>query len=479
MTTERVTPPRRRATQRPIIHVEPSEDTTKTKVVFEDEGNVADIVEQIGGKTVAYQARVKEDETANETENNEYINEFESFNSFDEITPSAPIVQTPLDLMFEDINYAVKTDGLYDQFFAKLLRQPDAISDRFLVPNREIIELGVIQFSSLDRFNFIPAIQETNGNSGGRFSISVYDSNYQVLSVMRGRVSIHAEPRPVGLSLIVPNPQPKPVINNGGNNSDVGLAAILTKITEINQQNHNQLMQVLTRPPQRSAVEDALQNALIQKLSHDIVNPPQPQNNPNNIENTMANVMGSIAVTQAMAEGIARSLNREPPPPPEPDWIDKAQKIADLPIAQQLAGRIMDIGDALAVKGLNLPTDTTQENPVDNMQIQTDETQELILDIINEIESENVFDANNETITELAAEYPQHYADLVATCKSGASFEFIFEQLIKRTANMQPSPFLPYLNLNETQTQQKYVWNEAGVKMQGRLRELYEYLKIS
>lgn len=472
---------RRRATS--TIGVQPSEDTTKSKVVFEPEGNDAMITEQIGAKTVTYQAKVKEDENANETDDTDDLGSFEDFESINIEPPAPQIPKSQLDLMFEDVNYAINVDGLYDTFFAKLMRQPDSISDKFTVPNRDIVELGVIQFNSTDRFNFIPAIQEANNNSGGRFSISIYGSDYKPLEVMRGRASIHAEPRPVGLVLVVPNPQPKPVNGQAnGANTDAGLNAILTKIVEINQSNHNQLIQILNRKPEKSTLELAIE----QKVLNDILNPPERNNNGNNdASQIVTNVMQSLAVTTALGDAISKSIYREPTPAPEPDWIDKMNKAAENPMVQQLLGRVGDIGEAIAVSKMKLnettPIDGTQPQPnlnnTNQMEIQPDETQELILDIIHEVDSENLLDATNETIAELAADYPNQYQELVVICKSGASFEFIFDQLIKKTQNMQPSPFFNYLNVNETNAQQKLVWNQAGVRMKARLLELYEYLK--
>ncbi len=471
------TPPIRRRRTAATINAEPSEDLTKTKVII-PEGTKAMINEQIGGKNVTYEAELKEDETSNEREDTELNNEFEDFSEFEDFTPQTQIPKTPLDRLFDDVSYAIANDpNLFDSFYAKLLRQPDGIADRFSVPCRDIVELGVIQFSTQDRFSFISAIQDTNGNSGGRFAISIFNADFTPLTVYRGR-ALQAIPREVGITLVVPNPQPKPTTPNGNGGIDAGLSAILSKMVEINQSNHNQLMASLNRQPTKSTLEAAIE----QKVLNDILNPPQHNNGGNNGTEIIANVMQSIAVTQAMGDAIARNLNREPPPAVEPDWIDKASKVAENPMVQQLIGRIGDIGEAIAVSKLNATATAPEVNngvdQTNNMaQTEPDETQELILDIIEEIDSDNPLDATNETINELAADYPEQYADLVATCKSGASFDFIFDQLVKKTQTMQPSPFLPFLDLEQTNATQKFVWNEKGVRMKARLLELYHYLQ--
>lgn len=465
--------PRTRRTAPPL---EVGKDSTKTKVVI-PEGTTVEVLEHQGNKTMTYQAEIKEDDTNDETETNGRLNDIEDYSGIDEMPNTPTIPKSQLDIMFDDINYAVENENLYDTFFAKLMRQPDAISDKFIVPNRDIVELGVIQFSTQDRFNFIPAIQDANNNSGGRFAITIYNSDYKQLEVMRGRVSIHAEPRPVGLILVVPNPQPKATNSLAtGNAPDVGTSAILSKMVEIQQQNHNQLMQVLNRKPEKSTLELAIE----QKVLNDILNPPKPNNGGNDV---VADVMRSAAVVASLSDAFARNLNREPTPQPEPDWIDKFNKASENPVMKEIAERgitlFENIGNHLAVKALNLPTDgeaTTTENPMQQQPQQLTQTQELILDIIEELESDNALDATNETIKELSTDFPEQYQELTMFCKN-ASFEFIFDQLLKRTANIQPSPFIPYLDLNETNAQQKYVWNETGIKLQGRLRELYEYLK--
>lgn len=469
------TPPRRRATA--AIGVEPTTDTTQTKVVLEKEGNDAIVTEQIGAKTVQYNAKVKENESTDETEDTEFETEFTDFNQFDEIPNTPQIPKTNLDRLFEDITFALETqDGLFDSFFAKIARQPDAMSDRFNVPCRELIDLGVIQFSTQDRFNFQSAIQESNGNSGGRFAISIFDSNYAPLTIYKGR-ALQPIGRDVGAILVIPNPQPKPTTDNNGAGMDAGLSAVLSKMVEINQSNHREIINALQRKPEKSTLELALE----QKIINDILNPPN-HNNGNTAADIVANIMQGVAVSTAIGDAMAKNINREPPPTPEPDWIDKVDKLSQNPMAQQLIGRIGDIGEAIAVSKMKLnetaPNATNGVDQNNNMaQAQPDETQELILEIIDEIESDNPLNADNETIKELAADYPEHYTDLVAMCQSGASFEFIFDQLIKKTNNMQPSPFYNYLDIEQTNAQGKFIWNEAGVRMKGRLLELYNYLK--
>lgn len=471
-----VVPRTRRASS--MIGVEPSEDKTQSKVVLEDEGNEAQVIEQIGAKTVTYQAKVKE--VAAEIESDD--DDTETFNGFDESAHYPQIPKSALDEMFEDVQFAVANESAYDTFLAKIVRQPDMINDKFATPCRDLVEMGVIQFTSLDRFNFIPAIQDTNNHSGGRFTISIYNSEYKSLEVMRG---MSYRPRPVGLTLVVPNPPPKVETNATG--APDGLTAILEKMVEIQQANHNQLMQVINRKPEKSVLEAAIE----QKVLNDILNPPQNNGNTNDngLQNIMANVMGSIAVTQAMGDALAKSINREPPQPPEPDWMDKAEKFMNMPIAKELGARIVDIGDALAVKGLKLgeqapegQTAATQENPNPTQEgvQELDEMQELTLTIIDELESDNKFDNNNQVIQELKADYPDQFDDLQAMCKmQGSTFEGVFGLLLNRTSKMIPFPFTAYLNLDETNKQQTYVWNEQGSKMIERLKELYEYLKTN
>lgn len=457
--------------------VEPSVDNSPTEVVFEDEGNEAQVIEQIGGKTVQYNAKVKRSETKDQ----DNVDAFEDFEGIDEIEDYPQIPQSQLDKMFADVQWSVANENMYDIFFAKLVRQPDAINDKFNIPCRDIIEIGVVQFSSTDRFRFIPAIQEMNGNSGGRFSISIYDSEYKEFATMR---NMTYKARPVGLILTVTNPQPKPIENTNGNSPN-NFESALMKVAEMNQQNHNQLIQILNRKPEKSGFEIAFE----QKMYNEMLNPPQNHNN--SATDIIAGVMQSIAVTQAMGDAIARGINREPPPPPEKTWIDQLNEASENPMLKKLGEKAIDFADNvasnLAVKALNLPTEgfpngqpqQTQPQPQPTMQPEIqelDETQELTLDIIGELAGTNPLDASNKMIKSLAVDYPDQFQLLVATCK-GASFEFVFDQLIKRTSNIQPSPFIDYLDLEQTNIQQRFVYNDAGTKLVDRLKLLYEYLR--
>lgn len=462
-----VTP--RRTAQRASL--EPSEDTTKTKVVI-PKGTKALVTEQIGAKTVSYESEVEEDETQTQTEDTE----FENLDSIDEGADYPQIPKSSLDNMFEDVSYSVANDNMYDTFFAKLVRTPDAINDKFNSICRDQIEIGVIQFSSLDRFNFIPAIQEANGNSGGRFSISIYNSEYKPFETMR---NMTFRPRPVGLILVVPNPNVKALTETTSGNPVNGFEQVFNKMIEIQQQNHNQLRELLTRKPEKSTLELAIE----QKVLNDILNPPQQNNN--NGTDVVANVMQSAAVITSLSDAFARNLNREPAPEPEKDWMDKINKVAEMPLAQQLAGRIMDIGDAIAVNRLNLtpPQENTEtaENP-NQTTMPTTATQELITDIIDELDGENPLDVNNETIKELAAEYPDQFADLVVMCQT-AEFNTVFALLLNKTAKMNPFPFEQFLDVAATQAStatnliEKCQWNDNGKKLIERLKELHAFLK--
>lgn len=465
-------------TRRLSTPIEAGKDVTPTEVVFNEDGNDAEIVEQIGGKTVHYNAKVKKGETENEREDQTNDREFANLDDIDESANYPQIQKTPLDNLFDDIQFSVENENLYDSFFAKLVREADAINDRFNIPCKDIVELGVIQFSSLDRFNFIPAVQKTNGNSGGRFSIAIFTHDYKAFETMRN-MSFRA--RPVGLKLVVQNPAPEPIAPVNSNNGNNEMAQILAKMVEMQQANHNQLMQAMHRKPDKSTLELAIE----QKVLNDILNPPT-NNNSNNGNDIIASVMQSAAVVTGLSDAFARNLNREPKADPEPDWIDKLNKIADSPVAKELIERVGDIGEAIAVSRLNLPAnaqaDSTNNN---NMQNPTEqqppqeitEAQSLILDIIDELESENALDATNETIKELQGEYPDQFSDLVSICQSGMPFDSVFNLLTNRASKMQPFPFLQFLDLEQTNTQQKHVWNGAGLKLIERLKELYEYLK--
>lgn len=473
--------------RRNSVPVETSKDTTKTKVVI-PEGTEAEIMEQIGGKTVAYKAQVQEDESQNEDQNE--TNQFEDIPVFTQEPPAPAIWKSPLDKLFDDIIYCVENENVYDSFIAKLLRKPDNMNDKFNVPCRDFIDIGAFSFASTDRFSFTQAIQDANDNSGGRFQISIFTSDYKQLDTHRNPAMSNATqwhhreplqfPRPVIAELVIPNPKPKPFIEGEAPQQQSGIGAVLLKMTEMMNANHNALMSALRQQPQKSELETTLMSAMVQKITGDIMNPPTNGN-----VDALQSTMVAMFTAPEMARKMVERAFPEPPPEREPTLLDQVKEVLEIPAVKDASGRVMDIVEAASVKGLKLnettPDQTTgdYQPPQSNPELITmnEDQIELITTIVEELESENKLDGDNETLKELREDFPDQFTDLVAMCQSGAPFESVFNILVHKATKIQPFPFQAYLNVEQTQVTNQWVWNEQGEKIIARLRELYEYLK--
>ena len=127
----------------------------------------------------------------------------------------------------------------------------------------------------------------------------------------------------------------------------------------------------------------------------------------------------------------------------------------------------------------NLPTETVinpQPNQL-NTATGSNDMNELLQDVIDELESDSVLDDKNEFLIELKSDYPTQTMMITSLCKTN-TFENVLQLLITQADSAKPvNPFAEFLDVAETQKQQKYVWTERGNKLIKRLNEFYEFAK--
>jgi hypothetical protein len=407
------------------------------------------------------------------------------------------IPKTPLELMFEQLRHAVKVRGESDRFFAYVVRQPDEIGQIFLRPARAQMDLGSFGFSTRDQFNFVRAIQERNGNSGGVFNVKIYNAQQTPLLIERNMYEFdrRGEARYTHIGLVnygVPDPYIEPKAENGASDPNGMLS---TLIAEMRRQ-HDDFIQVTREmigreqgPKEKSILEQAVER----KLLHEIEN---PQKLPPQGENSFEKAMAQMILLPQMADRFSRHMFPDPPPvtpETEPDLIDKLDKFGNsragqmvLPIVANIVERFSETAQAFAVARMKLNDDSvddldeTEGQPYPNAAAmnpaQNDPMQELIGIVIGELESERPLDDTNPVIKKLSEDYPAQTEQLIITCQS-APFDVVLNIMINQARKMQPSPFLPFVDVDASQRAGgKFIWNERGEKAKQRLLEFHSFL---
>jgi len=466
--------------------------TTKkeTEIVIDEEteANVTETISSDGKKTkrINYPAKIKENEVIENDEMAEIQDEsfFSETDNLNANLENEEIPKDKLDIMFDDIERV--SNGVNGIYFAKVTRQPDSLSDNFFNRCGGEMPLGVFQFSLRDRFNFIPQLQKINGNSGGYFNILVFDGQQKPLG-WSYRIGYSRETgfKQIGChNLLVPNPNITSDLTttNQNQSNNTSLEMVFSKMAEMMQSNHNQLMQIINRQPEKSTLEKAIE----QKMLNDLLNPPPPQTT-NQFEQTMATILAAPVMIEKMS-------SRMFPPPPvekEPNLAEQIQSGVKQALEIEPINNLFNIGvNALGMYAENKLTANTQsvidnlpnQNPQQNPQpVAIAETENdmnyLIKDIIEELESDNILDENNELLQDLDKDYPSQSLMIKSLCKSN-NFDVVLNLLMSQADGIKPvNPFVEFLDVEKSQTENRIVWNERGEKLLKRLNEFYEFAK--
>lgn len=458
----------------------------KTKLIIEEntEANVVETINKDGDsiKRVTYPVRVEQDEiteTDDETTDNEQDNDFENDLSSFSQSDYEEIPKDKIDIIFDDLETDFKPT---DYFYAKLTRIPDAMQDSFFVSCSSEMPLGVFQFSLQDRFAFIPAIQKRNNNSGGRFNIAIFNSEQKAVNVFIGYDNPYSPRKqeiykPVGaVNVLIPNPMREETKEINGGHTDIKL------ILDAMQENNRQLMQALNNRPQQSQIETLLLTKAVDMIT-------SPQNNNGGLEEKFMALM----MMPQVADRMAKKMFPEPPPaaaPAEETTIDKIMKIVSLPVVQGALERVGDIAEAVTVAKLQQQQppqpNQIQPPPVINPQPQQieeqpelDDDMKIVIEkIIVELETESEINADNPTIKELIADYPEHLETVQTLCKM-TDFPQVFNMLISMTRKINPFPFAPFIDADATSRNNQVTFNERGEKAIKRLEMVYEYLRAN
>lgn len=470
--------------RRTTANAESSPDINPPTIIKPAEGAKALVTEQLGGKTVQYEADISQDETETDIETDDETEDGISFDEFEARREAdyQEIPKDPLTLMFDGVREAQNQNG--EVFIANIMRRQDFMNDNFNSPCSVDSPFPPLQFTARDIFTFIATLQKHNNNSGGRFTINVYRQDGTPLKRYIGK---HGAKVAIDLGiamLAIPNPTAEQVQQNKGDSgNNNGLGQILLEMQRQNQESNRQLLEELRKPKEKSEIETLVMSLAVQKM----MNPEAPRSN-----NTLEETMASMMLLPSMVEGMSRKMFPEPTPEREPDTFDKIEKVLNIPQVQNIVDGLVNIAETAAVNNLTknaTANGVVQDNQVDGEAVQdyyeqpepqglpqNDDMNSLITEVITELKSENALDDSNVMIKNLSDNYPDQFDMIVDGCK-GMQFDGLLNMVINRANKLNPNPFLEFLNLEATQTSGAYVWTTDGERIKGRLSELYEYLK--
>lgn len=448
----------------------------KTKTELEiDEDTIAHVREnhRPGAeptKVVTYDAKLKEKPIINEDDPDESGDNGEGSDidfglPFIDEPATQTVPQTGLDKMFANVRSAVLDDQCPDAFFAQVTRLADFMGANYNVPcNVPQMDIGSFQFTSRDRLPFTAQLQKLNGNSGGTFNIRIYRQDGTPLNLYR-RSSNTLAPVQVEVSVTsmsVPNPlfDPSSVVETGIPQNNQTERMILQVM-----ENSNQRFEKLVELMQQSKAPSELEQAMTRKMINDMVNPAPPPD-------PFAGIAGMMFAAQRFQDRLTDVIlppRVENAPVPEPDWMDKGEKLLNSPGAVAILERLGDITERITVAKL-----APNAAPVEYETGNDDDNMELITKVIDELNSDSILNGDNETIVELATSYPSEFEDLRLACMS--PFEIVLKQLTRTLGKKKPEVLQPFLDVAATQTKGLYVFNPSGDHLVNRLREFHAFI---
>ncbi len=445
-----------------------------TKIVIEEDTKGL-ITEHQEGRTIQYEAKLEQDEET-QTEDETFDFDDENSSSYQDQTAYQEFPKDPLTVMFDGVREAQNQEG--ETFIANILRLQDFMNDNFNVPCSMNTPFPPLQFTARDVFTFVATLQKSNNNSGGRFMVRVYRQDGNPVRVYVGRNGAHV-PMDLGIPMLpIPNPTKEAIAmdnNNGQGNAQI--AQLIAAVHESNQQFQRTIIEAINKPKEKSEIESLVMSLAVQKM----MNPEAPVSN--NLEQTMA----TLLLAPQMIEGMSRKMFPEPTPEREPDMLDKIERVMQVPMVQNVANGLAEIGKNFAINKMSQQANTVQQNapqteppieqpiPQELTQAESD-MQELIELVLDELNGEFPLDASNQTIIRLSKDYPDQFSAIKMAC-NGMEFDNVLNMLIQYAGKVEPNPFIEYIDVAASQTAGSYVWTAEGETLKARLKELYDYLK--
>lgn len=468
----------------------------KTELIVDDEttANVIETIDKDGTSTkrVSYPVKIKQNEIVEETTSD--LENAETDFDVSETFVSREVEEIPkdkIDSFFDDIESALNNE--HESFYIRVVRIPDGFDDYFINRCNDTMPLGMFASYMRDKFRLAELIQKRNNNSGGRFNLIAYDKNQQPLQLFVGYEFEQGRRIPqmssiVARDVIIPNPLVEQQAQATNENS---LANVLRELGQMQQQNTQLILQAIKENNQPKEHEkSSLEIAIEQKIINDIVN---PKANNNSFEEKMMSIFAMPVMVEKMAKKMFPDEQTTGVNPADLSTFDKILGNEFLVSkGMELIGGIVNLSANLAAMKLApqqpnpQPTEaqpqvvTTQPQQIQEKQVnqiqatqqQANEANQLMQEIfgkiINELESENSLNGDNNTLKQLTAEYPQVYPFLVNSVKS-MTFDECFDTLLQLVPDELTAKYFNPLIPDEL--------NDAGLRIEKRLQELYDYWK--
>lgn len=469
--------------------------------------SVTDVIPKATGNatvrtTVTYTASAKGDK--DDTEENEYDSE-----PFRE-TQSLPYNQAPenhfprnrfnlppaqdntprnrLADMFSEVRELL-VDG--DTYYALVTRRADQMNDRFRIKCNTDTTFPPLELTATALFDFVPAVQHYNYNSGGRFSVIVVDSSGE----------------PVGISIprfVIPDPvvdQPAPEKTHTDLNSQV--VDMMSTMMQKSDERFAQMLEAIRT--QATPQKDRLSEIIEQKMINDILNPKESEFSADKV---IAQIFASQTMIEKLSDQLGNSFNKN-------DTSDREKTTLEMILGNDMImSKAGDLVNNIATIASNVvasrqqapvngypplpqatPTPETPPQPAPEYQAsnpaqpapqptpetaptndaEIEQRMQIIKDIITELESDRPLNQDNVFLKNLGQNYPDLQGGLIMLCKT-TDFDTLFNQLEQTL----PDVFAEFYSPSDERDENGEVLdelNERGQKIETRLREFYEFMK--
>lgn len=416
-------------------------------------------------ESLGYEHEIKETENTNGAGTNGFYDNPRSAES--SFTQNIP--QNRLADMFAELTECQDYDE--QQFHCFLVRKPDFANDKFRRRALAAENFQPFPITARSVLDFIPTVQEINGNSGGRFEIRISDEN--------------GADTGVGIAgLVISDPIIKDTPVAAQNSETSALIEMIREQQQKSDERFNALLTEMSKPK-----ESELEKALRQKMVNDIINPPSPRESEFKPEQLIQQIFASQAMIATMSDQMAKAFNGNAGKD-ERSFLEKAlenetlmgmvnERVTDFMSAiENLALTYAQSNPSPQVNGQQpvaqsnegyppLGAAQSEETPQQTNEAEK-ETMEQINKIIAVLESEDPITLEHPMVTQLREQEPDAYKRLVESCKAAP-----LDVILNFIETTLPEGALDMLYNGDGEL------NERGEKVMKRLETVYELLKNS
>lgn len=356
-------------------------------------------------------------------------------------TLNAPIDR--LARMFSQLAEMSETDG--EMFYCFITRRADFLQDRFHVRANATMNFAPMPITTRSALEFVPMLQEANGNSGGRFDVRVTDEAGNDLNIGVAGLVIN---NPV----LPPSP---PETTKPESSENTMMMQIFEQMREERIASENRfadLLETISQPK-----EDEFTRLAREKLRQDILNPREAKTF--NSEELITQIFTSQAIIERLSNKFADAFGGSSKDQSTLDKILNNEMLMNLISDRAADAMAMLESLVIARNGGQLPAPNTTPDAATVTAAQN-EAMEVIDKIINGLESDEPISNENSVLVELEKTHSQMLGQLKMLIPT-----MPFETVLDNLEQLSPEVFKQFYDGEEL--------NERGQKMESRLKELY------